>query len=95
MSPKNRKRQALLKLAHSLRPIIIIGNQGLTEGVLAETDRALFDHELIKVRINAEDKAERMQMRDALVEKLNAECVKTIGHIVVLYRPATPPRLSF
>ncbi len=88
MSLTPRTRRSLIAQAHSLHPIIIIGNQGLTKAVQTETDRALFDHELIKVRINAEDKESRTEIAKSLCHDLKAECLRIIGHIAILYRPS-------
>lgn len=93
MSSTSRIKRTLVAQAHSLHPIVIIGNQGLTEGVIAETHRALYDHELIKVRINAE-KAERLEIVNALCHQLGAECLKMIGHIAILYRSSDKPEKS-
>lgn len=82
-------KRILIAKAHELHPFVIMGEQGLTKAILAETERALYDHELIKVRINAEDRLERQTLAKALSEEVKAECLKIIGHIVILYRPST------
>jgi len=87
MSLTSKAKQKLIAATHSLHPIIIIGNQGLSDSVVLETDRALFDHELIKVRIlGAEGKQEKRAVAEALAKRVNAECLKVIGHVVILYR---------
>jgi RNA-binding protein len=86
MSLANRTKRAFIAKAHDLHPIIIIGNQGLSKAIFEETDRALYDHELIKVRVNAEDKTERLKMVEELCQQLQCECLKVIGHIAILYR---------
>ena len=87
------QKRHLRGLAHKLNPVIIVGNNGLSEGLLKELDTQLEHHELIKVRANAEDR----ESRDALVQELctraRAELVQRIGHIAVLYRPAKEPKL--
>jgi RNA-binding protein len=85
LSPK--QRHFLRGLAHSLKPIIIIGQQGLTPNVKNEIDQALTYHELIKLRVNAGDRIQRRQLIEAIVGEANAELVSTIGHIALLYRP--------
>jgi RNA-binding protein len=85
LSPK--QRHFLRGLAHSLKPIIIIGQQGLTPNVNSEIDQALTYHELIKLRVNAEDRIQRRQLIETMVGEANAELVVAIGHIAVLYRP--------
>lgn len=75
--------------AHALKPVILTGNHGLTEALHAEIDRALHDHELIKVRINAATREDRLQMAHDITEKQQAELVQLIGHIAVFYRKNT------
>lgn len=77
--------------AHNLRPVVMIGNAGLTQGVIDETHRALHDHELIKVRVSAEDRESRKAMAETLCTETDAEFVQLIGHVAVLYRPGEPP----
>jgi RNA-binding protein len=81
-----RQRQFLRGLAHPLKPIIIIGQQGLTPNVKNEIEQALTYHELIKLRVNAADRAQRREMIATIAAEANAEIVATIGHIVALYR---------
>lgn len=78
--------------AHALKPVIQIGNNGLTAGVLAETRRALADHELIKLRIQAADRAVRDAMLAELVSATGSALVTRIGHVAVLFR--ANPKLS-
>lgn len=82
-----RQRQFLRGLAHSLKPVIIIGQQGLTSNVRNEIDQALTRHELIKLRVNAEDRLQRRQLIASIADEAKADLVATIGHIAVLYRP--------
>lgn len=82
------------RIGHELSPVILTGGQGLTEGVLAETDRALEDHELIKVRINGEDREERAAAIQFLAKQMKAQIVQIIGKIVLLYRPARKPNVK-
>ncbi len=83
MNPAQKKK--LKSQAHSLKPVITIGQHGLTEAVLNETDLTLNAHELIKVKIRAE-KEERQQICEQLCQKLNAEPIQHIGQIVIIYR---------
>jgi RNA-binding protein len=82
-----RQKRHLRGLAHALKPVIRIGNPGLTEAVVRETARALQDHELIKVKAPGGDRG----ARDALVTQLaqlTASClVHRVGNVAVLYRP--------
>ena len=83
------EKKALLKKSHSLKPVVKIGQHGLTDAVLAEVDIALNAHELIKVRIRGADKDKRTEQCAQIEHQLNAEVVHQIGGIAVLYRPAT------
>jgi RNA-binding protein len=80
------QRRYLRGVAHPLKPVIEIGNAGLTEAVTRETERALHDHELIKVRVRASDREARDSIFDALATRTRSELVQRIGHVGVLYR---------
>jgi RNA-binding protein len=84
----NIEKKQLRKKAHSLKPVVMIGQHGLTEAVLAEIDLALNAHELIKVRVRGADKNERTEQIAQIEQQLNAEVVHQIGGIIVLYRLA-------
>ena len=86
------KRKELRARAHALKPVILVGDAGLSDAVLAETDRALYDHELIKVRLPGVGREVREQMTVQLCEQLGAQQVQAIGHIQVIFRanPAPP-----
>lgn len=71
--------------AHSLKPVIMIGQSGLTAAVMAEIELALNSHELIKVRIRAE-REDRKQISDKICMDTGAALVQTIGQIAVIYR---------
>lgn len=81
------RQRALLKArAHALEPTVTIGQAGLSDGVVAETDRALTAHALIKVRMGGA-REERASIRDALCARTDATAVQTVGKIAVLWRP--------
>lgn len=88
------QKRHLRSLAHSLRPVVIIGNAGISDTVLKEMDERLEHHELIKVRVNAEDRDSRRKMIDAMCDKTGAMLVQTIGHIAVFYRRAEKPKIK-
>jgi RNA-binding protein len=80
--------------AHALRPVVMLGQKGLTDNVVAETVQALRDHELIKVRVRAPDRAQREAWLAQLLSQSASTLVARIGHVAVLYRAASPiPRL--
>lgn len=72
--------------AHPLNPVILIGQAGLTDAVVAETDRALTDHELIKVKVRGADRDARDGMLAQLGSRTCSALVTRIGHVAVLYR---------
>jgi RNA-binding protein len=85
----NTEKKTLKATAHSLKPAVMIGQQGLTEAVLAEIDTALDAHGLIKIRTRGADKNKRSEQGEQIEQQLNANVVDKIGGITVLYRPAT------
>ena len=82
----NKTRRHLRRISHHLHPVIIVGDGGVSDGVIGETNRALEDHELIKVKINAADRDSRSLLGDALLEACGAEAIQKIGKVIVLYR---------
>jgi putative YhbY family RNA-binding protein len=72
--------------AHQLEPVVIIGAKGLTEEVLAEIERALKAHELIKVRAPALERGERERVLTQVCERTGAERVQQVGKVFVIYR---------
>ena len=83
----NIKKKELRKKAYSLKPFVMIGQNGLTDAVLSEIDVALNAHELIKIRIRGADKNKRSEQCLQIEQKLDAEIIYQIGFITVLYRP--------
>lgn len=81
----------LRAIAHKLKPVVTIAQKGLSETVCKELDRALEQHELIKVKILAADRDARKDVADEICHVSRASCVQTIGNIAVLYRPANKP----
>ena len=87
MSPLSPKRRSELRAdAHKLSPVVIIGDKGLTDEVLAEIERSLKAHELIKVRAGTDDRDARNAWLEAICEKLQAHPVQQIGKVLVIYR---------
>lgn len=90
MKPELKK--ILKARAHALKPVVITGQNGLSDAVINEIDLALEHHELIKVRINASDRAERLMMSEEICQRLSAEMIQSIGHIIAIYRKASRSR---
>jgi RNA-binding protein len=90
----SKQKRYLRSLAHKLKPVVMVGGGGLSPGVISETDGRLAHHELIKVRISGQDRAERNQMSAALAGETGSELVDTIGHIAIIYRAGKPPQIQ-
>ena len=84
------QRKELKAHAHALDPIVQIGQAGASDGAVAEVDRALTAHGLIKVRL-AGDRDERDALAGTLAERTDAAIVQQVGRIVVLWRPKPDP----
>jgi len=84
-SIKGSQRKWLRGQAHSLHPIVHVGKDGVTEGVVSAVGEALLAHELIKVRLHAPE--DKKALAAELGEKAGADVVGLIGHVVILYRP--------
>ncbi|MEI6413742.1 MAG: YhbY family RNA-binding protein [Pseudomonadota bacterium] len=80
-----RQRQHLKALAHPLRPVVWVGQAGLSESILQETDRALTIHELIKLRVPAAA-SQTLETWRTLFQPIDAEVVQRIGRMLVIYR---------
>lgn len=80
-------KKVLRKNSYSLKPVVIIGQNGLSEAVIAEIDASLNAHELIKIRIREPIKNIRDEQCLQIQKKLGAEIIHRIGFIIVFYRP--------
>lgn len=89
MDLTEKQRRHLRGLAHPLDPVILIGGSGVTEPVIAETARALHDHELIKVKVRGAERAARDDMLERLAAGTESALVHRIGHVAVLYKRRT------
>ena len=92
----NRLQRRLRRIAHHLHPVVTIGEAGVSAAEVAETNRALSDHELIKVRIHGDSREDRAALSKALAAECEATTIQRIGKVVVLYRanPEPNPQLS-
>jgi RNA-binding protein len=87
------QRRWLKKQAHHLKPVVLLGQAGLSEAVLAEIGRALDHHELIKVRVNGGDHDERDAQVDAIAQRTGSDLVQRIGNTASYFR-ANPKRAN-
>ena len=94
-SYSQQERKRFRAIGHLLRPIVTVGSKGLSEQLMQELDRALVDHELIKIKI-AGDRDERAVMIETILEATGATCIQSVGGMfLILRRAATPkPHLS-
>ncbi|EPJ46791.1 MAG: hypothetical protein OFPII_18820 [Osedax symbiont Rs1] len=83
-------------LGHKLNPLVTVASKGLTENLQLEVDRALEDHELIKVKFSISDRELKKKMIRELCTVVEAQIIQEVGHIVLIYRPALEanPKLS-
>ena len=88
-----KQRQHLKGLAHHRKPVVLVGNAGVTAPLLKEIEIALERHELLKIRLPAGDREERTKMVRRICDAAGAEAVQEIGRVAVIYRPAQKPRL--
>jgi RNA-binding protein len=86
MALKSSRRSELRAQAHKLSPVVIVGDKGLTDEVIAEIDRSLKAHELIKVRASSAERDARGTWMETICGKLGAEAVQQIGKVLVIYR---------
>lgn len=96
MQLNNDQKKHYRTIGHQLNPIVTIAEKGLNEPVNNEINRALDDHELIKVKINIRDRKQRQQIILDIAENAPATIVQTIGLMALFYRQAAKPnpRLS-
>ncbi len=94
MLTPERKKQ-MRAIGHHLKPVILIGDNGMSTRLLEELDRALKDHELIKIKVRAERDARKILIA-SLCNETGAHCVQSVGAIALLFRAAERPnpRLS-
>lgn len=93
LSPADRK--TLKALAHSLNPVVMIGDKGLTPAVLKEIDVSLAAHQLIKIRVAGDDRQFRIDLLGEITEATGAQAVQHIGKLLVIYRAdADKPLIS-
>ena len=80
------QRKYLRRLGHDRDPIVLVGQGGISPNLVAELDRALHDHELVKVRARVGDRGTRDAILTELAESTRSEIVQRIGHVALYYR---------
>lgn len=83
----NRERAHLKARAHALEPVVHIGGSGVTDRLVAEVERALTAHELIKVKVASDDRPERVAIGEDICARTGATAVHRVGKVIILWRP--------
>lgn len=91
MALTNERKKYLRTIGHGLKPVVIVAGNGLTDGVVAEIDRALTDHELIKIKLAVGERDLKKQVIADICTQVNAENIQTIGNILLIFRAAKKP----
>ena len=80
------QRKHLRRLGHDRKPIVLIGQAGLSPNVVTELERALEDHELVKVRARVGDRDARAEILTTLARRTHSELIQRIGNVALYYR---------
>ncbi|HIE78188.1 MAG TPA: ribosome assembly RNA-binding protein YhbY [Candidatus Thioglobus sp.] len=83
----NNQKKYLRSLGHHLKPVVMVGQNGLSEAVLLELESTMEKHELLKIKIRTEDRDEKHKMIDKIVDYSKSNLVQVVGNIVLIYRP--------
>lgn len=86
MALSSEQKKAFKRIGHHLKPVVMVSENGITEGVLAELNRALDDHELIKIRVSAGDRETKQELIAEICAATKAELVQVIGKMAILLR---------
>ena len=90
----NNQIRHLKSLAHDLKPVVIIGDKGLTKSVIDEIINSIEIHELIKVKIRVDEREERLKMIENITKKTQSSKVQLVGHIVTLFKRNKDPQIA-
>lgn len=87
MKLTNNQKKYLRSMAHDLKPFVMIGQNGLSESVLTEIDSTMLKHELIKIKLRVENRDEKQNIIERIIDFSQAELIQVIGGVLVIYRP--------
>lgn len=87
------QRRFLRAQAHALSPVVLVGDAGLSAGVMKEIERSLVSHELIKIKVASSDREQRENMLAEICSTLDAAPAQHIGKTLVIYRPSKKTKL--
>jgi RNA-binding protein len=82
----NNQKKFLRSKGHSLKPVVMMGQHGLSEGVLAELESSLEVHELLKIKIRTNDSENKQRIIKEIINITNAHLIQVIGNVMVIYR---------
>ena len=94
MNISSTQKKHFRKIGHQLKPIIMIGDKGLSDAIIKEVNRALEDHELIKIKTSGGDRDAKNEIKAKILESSDAQLIQAIGHILLIYRAARPESTS-
>ena len=84
-------KKQLRAIGHRLKPVVTLGQKGITDSLLAEIDRALRDHELIKLRLAVDDRDARKELEKSVCDSSGAELIQSVGKIALILRRSPKP----
>jgi RNA-binding protein len=87
----NLDKKRFRRIGHQLNPVVMVAGKGLNAGVMAEVKRGLDDHELLKIKVLANDKKAKKNICETICQSCDAEIIQIIGHTVLLYKKALRP----
>ncbi len=82
------QKKSLRSIGHKLNPIITVAGKGITDNINEEIERALNDHELIKIKLIVDDRDEKPILAKTICEEHSAQLVQAMGHVILIYRKA-------
>lgn len=94
MQLSTKQTRFLRGLAHHLAPVVQVGKNGCSDAVIKDIQRNLKDHELIKVRVGTDDRAEFLEICNKIAHDTDCALVQTIGRIAVLYKQSDEPEID-
>ena len=94
MTLSGKQKNYLRGIAHNKNPIVTIGGKGLTDAVMQEIERALDYHELVKIKLPTNSKAEKVALLAQITGSSDSEPVQLIGRVGVIYRANQEPKIT-
>ena len=91
MTLSNADKKRFRSIGHNLSPVVIIAQKGLTENIRTEIERALNQHELIKIKLITSTREEKKTVTKSICDEFTAECIQSVGHMILVYRAAKRP----